>query len=132
MTFASVVKTTVFLTDLADFAAMNAVYAIYFPANQPARSTFQVAALPKGARVEIEAIAVADGVAGDVALAEDDPRRGRSTGARTKHCHEDRNFHNTPVPSPKADRAKSALRTEPAELGQIIDPRTADHGPAHL
>jgi 2-iminobutanoate/2-iminopropanoate deaminase len=60
MTFANVAKTTVFLTDLGDFAAMNDVYAIYFPANQPARSTIQVTALPKGARVEIEAIAVAD------------------------------------------------------------------------
>jgi 2-iminobutanoate/2-iminopropanoate deaminase len=60
MSFASVVKTTVFLTDLGDFAAMNDVYAIYFPNNQPARSTIQVAALPKGARVEIEAIAVAE------------------------------------------------------------------------
>ena len=57
MTFEHVVKTTVFLTDLADFAAMNDVYAICFPGNQPARSTIQVAALPKGARVEIEAIA---------------------------------------------------------------------------
>jgi 2-iminobutanoate/2-iminopropanoate deaminase len=63
MTFAHVVKTTVFLTDLGDFAAMNDVYAIYFPSCQPARSTIQVAALPKGARVEIEAIAVADGPA---------------------------------------------------------------------
>jgi 2-iminobutanoate/2-iminopropanoate deaminase len=61
MSFAHVVKTTVFLTDLGEFAAMNDVYAIYFPCNQPARSTIQVAALPKGARVEIEAIAVADG-----------------------------------------------------------------------
>jgi 2-iminobutanoate/2-iminopropanoate deaminase len=58
--FADVVKTTVFLTDLGDFAAMNDVYAEYFTNNQPARSTIQVAALPKGARVEIEAIAVAD------------------------------------------------------------------------
>ena len=57
MTFAHVVKTTVFLTDLGDFAAMNDVYALYFPSRQPARSTIQVAALPKGARVEIEAIA---------------------------------------------------------------------------
>jgi 2-iminobutanoate/2-iminopropanoate deaminase len=60
MTFGNVVKTTVFLTDLGDFAAMNAVYAVFFPNHQPARSTIQVAALPKGARVEIEAIAVAD------------------------------------------------------------------------
>jgi 2-iminobutanoate/2-iminopropanoate deaminase len=60
MTFTHVVKTTVFLTDLGDFAAVNDVYALFFPSNQPARSTIQVAALPKGARVEIEAIAIAD------------------------------------------------------------------------
>ncbi|MGA3172441.1 MAG: RidA family protein [Chthoniobacteraceae bacterium] len=60
MTFAHVVKTTVFLTDLGDFAAMNDVYATFFPSSQPARSTVQVAALPKGAHVEIEAIAVHD------------------------------------------------------------------------
>ena len=59
MTYANVVKTTVFLIDLADFAAMNEVYALYFPGTFPARSTIQVAALPKGARVEIEAIAAA-------------------------------------------------------------------------
>jgi len=53
-----VVKTTVFLSDLADFAAMNGVYASYFPAAPPARSTVQVAALPKGAALEIEAVAV--------------------------------------------------------------------------
>jgi 2-iminobutanoate/2-iminopropanoate deaminase len=52
-----VVKTTVFLTNLADFAEMNTVYAEYFLSNPPARSTIQVAALPKGANVEIEAIA---------------------------------------------------------------------------
>jgi 2-iminobutanoate/2-iminopropanoate deaminase len=52
-----VVKTTVFLTDLDDFAEMNTVYAEYFLSNPPARSTIQVAALPKGANVEIEAIA---------------------------------------------------------------------------
>jgi 2-iminobutanoate/2-iminopropanoate deaminase len=52
------VKTTVFLTDLADFAAMNEVYAAYFPGNPPARSCVQVAALPKGAKIEIEVIAV--------------------------------------------------------------------------
>lgn len=57
MTFANVVKTTVFLTDLADFAKMNEVYAKYFTHPFPARSTIQVAALPKGASVEIEAIA---------------------------------------------------------------------------
>ena len=60
MSYAHVVKTTVFLIDLADFAAMNDVYALYFPVNHPARSTIQVAGLPKGARVEIEAIAAAD------------------------------------------------------------------------
>ena len=64
MTYSNVVKTTVFLTDLGDFAAMNDVYAIYFPRQQPARSTIQVAALPKGARVEIEAIAAEDGSGG--------------------------------------------------------------------
>ena len=57
LTFENVVKTTVFLTNLGDFAAMNEVYARYFTANQPARSTLQVAALPKGANVEIEVIA---------------------------------------------------------------------------
>ena len=56
---ASVVKTTVFLQDIADFPAMNAVYAEYFPGDPPARSTVQVAALPKAALVEIEAIALA-------------------------------------------------------------------------
>lgn len=55
--FEHVVKTTVFLTDLADFAAMNEVYAKRFPKDPPARSTIQVAALPRGARIEIEAIA---------------------------------------------------------------------------
>jgi 2-iminobutanoate/2-iminopropanoate deaminase len=55
--FTNVVKTTVFLTDLADFAAMNEVYARYFTADFPARSTVQVAALPRGAKVEIEVVA---------------------------------------------------------------------------
>jgi len=58
-TFANVVKTTVFLTDLANFAAMNAVYAKYFTEPFPARSTIQVAALPRGAQVEIEVTASA-------------------------------------------------------------------------
>jgi 2-iminobutanoate/2-iminopropanoate deaminase len=53
-----IVKTTVFLTDLADFGEMNAAYANFFPSAPPARSTIQVAALPKNANVEIEAIAV--------------------------------------------------------------------------
>jgi 2-iminobutanoate/2-iminopropanoate deaminase len=54
---ANLVKTTVFLTDLGDFAAMNEVYARHVGERPPARSTVQVAALPSGARVEIEAIA---------------------------------------------------------------------------
>jgi 2-iminobutanoate/2-iminopropanoate deaminase len=54
----AVVKTTVFLKDMADFPKMNAVYAEFFPANPPARSTVQVAALPKGGSVEIEAVAI--------------------------------------------------------------------------
>jgi len=62
LSYADVVKTTVFLTDIADFAALNAIYATYFPDPPPARSTFAVAALPKGAAVEIEAIAVRRGV----------------------------------------------------------------------
>ena len=57
LTFANVVKSTVFLTSMADFAAMNEVYAKYFTADFPARSTVQVTALPKGANVEIEVIA---------------------------------------------------------------------------
>ncbi len=57
-TFASVVKTTIFLIDMADFAAVNAVYGERFAADPPARSTVAVAALPRNARVEIEAIAV--------------------------------------------------------------------------
>jgi 2-iminobutanoate/2-iminopropanoate deaminase len=57
--FDGVVKTTVFMIDLAEFAAMNEVYATYFTSDPPARSTVQVAALPAGARVEIEAIALA-------------------------------------------------------------------------
>jgi 2-iminobutanoate/2-iminopropanoate deaminase len=55
---ASVVKTTVFLVDMADFAEMNTVYARAFGDHRPARSTVAVAALPRGARVEIEAVAV--------------------------------------------------------------------------
>ena len=55
---ADVVKTTCFLADIADFATFNAIYARFFPDPPPARSTFQVAALPKGARVEVEAVAV--------------------------------------------------------------------------
>jgi 2-iminobutanoate/2-iminopropanoate deaminase len=57
LTTRNVLKTTIFLTDLSDFAKANEVYAQYFGNNPPARSTIQVGALPKGARVEIEAIA---------------------------------------------------------------------------
>ncbi len=54
-----VVKTTVFLADMGEFAAMNAVYAGFFPADPPARAAVEVSALPKGVRVEIEAVALA-------------------------------------------------------------------------
>jgi 2-iminobutanoate/2-iminopropanoate deaminase len=57
-TFADVVKTTVFVTDLSHFATVNAIYGRAFPPPFPARATVQVSALPKGALVEIEAIAV--------------------------------------------------------------------------
>lgn len=56
--FENVVKTTIFLVDLLDFQSVNEVYAEFFPQGPPARSTVQVAALPRGARVEIEALAV--------------------------------------------------------------------------
>jgi 2-iminobutanoate/2-iminopropanoate deaminase len=55
--FDRVVKTTVFLADMSDFAAMNEVYATYFASPAPARSTVAAAGLPKGARIEIEVIA---------------------------------------------------------------------------
>jgi len=58
MELSDVVKTTVFLADINDFAAINAVYAGCFPGEAPARSCVQVAALPKGALFEIEAVAV--------------------------------------------------------------------------
>ena len=54
---ASVVKTTVFLADLGDFPAMNAVYGKFFPQDPPARATVEVSKLPAGARVEIDAVA---------------------------------------------------------------------------
>ena len=57
LALANVVKATVFMTNLGDFAAMNEVYAQYFTNDFPARSTIQVAALPKGASVEIEVVA---------------------------------------------------------------------------
>lgn len=59
MSLKNVVKTTVFLADINDFAAINAIYAKYFTGETPARSCVQVAALPKGGLFEIEAIAVA-------------------------------------------------------------------------
>jgi len=55
---ADVIRTTVFLIDLDDFKSVNTVYATYFNPTEPARSTVQVAALPKGARIEIDAIAI--------------------------------------------------------------------------
>lgn len=58
LTMANVVKTSVFLSDLNDFAAVNEVYASFFAEPYPARSCVQVAAIPKGAKVEIETIAV--------------------------------------------------------------------------
>jgi 2-iminobutanoate/2-iminopropanoate deaminase len=60
-----VVKTLVFLQDMNDFAKMNAVYAEFFPENAPARSTVQVAGLPKGALVEIECVALLSPTRGD-------------------------------------------------------------------
>jgi 2-iminobutanoate/2-iminopropanoate deaminase len=69
LTFENIVKTTIFLTDLADFQTVNEIYASYFKQQPPARSTVQVAGLPKNARVEIEAIAIADASA---------PRSGQS------------------------------------------------------
>ena len=62
---AHVLKTTVFLVDLGQFAVMNAVYAEFFPQDPPARSTIQVGALPGGASVEIEAVAVVPEAHGD-------------------------------------------------------------------
>ena len=58
MDYTNIVKTTIFVTDLANFAKINSVYGSYFKDNFPARETVQVSALPKGANVEISAIAV--------------------------------------------------------------------------
>jgi 2-iminobutanoate/2-iminopropanoate deaminase len=60
LTFENIVKTTIFLTDLGDFQTVNETYAAYFKQQPPARSTVQVSALPKGAKVEIEVIAIPD------------------------------------------------------------------------
>ncbi|ESN99500.1 hypothetical protein HELRODRAFT_84081 [Helobdella robusta] len=56
--YENIVKTTILLADINDFATVNKIYEKYFPSNPPARSCYAVQALPKGARVEIEAIAV--------------------------------------------------------------------------
>lgn len=58
LSYKDVVKTTIFLADMGDFQAVNAIYASVFSGDFPARSTIQVAGLPKGGRVEIEAVAV--------------------------------------------------------------------------
>jgi 2-iminobutanoate/2-iminopropanoate deaminase len=67
--FGNIVKTTIFLTNLGDFQTVNEVYGSYFKSQPPARSTVQVSALPKGANIEIEVIAVVDsaGSSGEVA-----------------------------------------------------------------
>ncbi|KAK7100278.1 2-iminobutanoate/2-iminopropanoate deaminase-like [Littorina saxatilis] len=57
-TYNNIVKTTVLLADISDYATVNEVYSKYFSENKPARAAYQVAALPKGAKVEIEAIAI--------------------------------------------------------------------------
>lgn len=62
MGYGNVVKTTVLLADIADFAAMNAVYAEFFEGDKPARVCYQVAALPLGVKVEIDAIAFDDNI----------------------------------------------------------------------
>lgn len=58
MDYSDVVKTTILLADIGDFATVNEIYGKFFPENSPARAAYQVAALPKGGAVEIEAIAV--------------------------------------------------------------------------
>ena len=60
LTFENIVKTTIFLTDLGDFQTVNEIYGSYFKQQPPARSTVQVSALPKEAKVEIEVVAVAE------------------------------------------------------------------------
>jgi len=69
LAFENIVKTTIFLTNLSDFQTVNEIYGSYFKTEPPARSTVQVPALPKGANVEIEVIAVANGneLAGEIA-----------------------------------------------------------------
>ena len=60
LNFGHVVKTTIFLTSMGDFQTVNEIYATYFKENPPARSTVEVSALPKGAKVEIEVIAMGE------------------------------------------------------------------------
>ena len=64
--FRNIIKTTIFLTNLADFQTVNELYGSYFKSAPPARSTIQVAALPKGAAIEIEVIAAAEPSSGQV------------------------------------------------------------------
>ena len=64
LNFGNIIKTTIFLTNLADFQTVNELYGSYFKSDPPARSTVQVAALPKGAGIEIEVIAVAQSAEG--------------------------------------------------------------------
>src|SRR5205085_9413958 len=64
LTFENIIKTTIFLTNLGDFQTVNELYASYFKSDPPARSTLQVPALPKGANVEIEVIAMANPTGG--------------------------------------------------------------------
>jgi 2-iminobutanoate/2-iminopropanoate deaminase len=97
MGFSDVVKTTVFLVDLADFAAMNEVYGRRFAGEFPARSTIQVAALPKGARIEVEVHAVKHPPAGRFAARK--PRVATSKARRT---------------SKPAPRTKPASKRKPA------------------
>lgn len=65
LNFGHVVKTTIFLSSMADFQTVNDIYATYFKEDPPARSTVEVSALPKGAKVEIEVIAMASGSNGE-------------------------------------------------------------------
>ena len=71
LTFEHIVKTTIFLTDLNDFQAVNEIYGSYFKQQPPARSTVQVSALPKGAHVEIEVIAMTDDSTSETKTASD-------------------------------------------------------------
>jgi len=84
LTFENIVKTTIFLTDLGDFQTVNEIYGSYFKQAPPARSTVQVSGLPKGARVEIEAIAMIDQNLGTVAMIRGD-LRGALEAFRLSH-----------------------------------------------